>query len=290
MTLKAKNLVFIFLGILFCLNILAWLIVFDLNKPKLLGVNFFDIGQGDAIFIETPQRHQILIDGGPSSAILEKLGKELPFYDRSIDLIILTHPDPDHLNGLVEVLKSYKVELVGFNGAKGTNPAFSEFEKEIQKNKIPKIILFKGKRIWIGNKIHLDILSPLESFEGKEVRDFNTSSIVARLVFGQNEFLFTGDAPKSIERELVGSNLNLDSDVLKVAHHGSKTSSTEEFLEKVSPEIAVISVGKNNKYGHPHQEVLDRLEKYGIKVLRTDLQGDIKISSDGDKLKPLNFQ
>ena len=293
-----KNSLYIFFGILILLNILAWITIYDLSKPRFLEVIFFDIGQGDAIFIETPQRHQILIDGGPSPKILEKLGKELPFYDRSVDLIILTHPDPDHLNGLVEVLKSYKVDLVAFNGARGTNPAFAEFEKQILKKHIPVAILYSGKKIRVGDKISLDILAPFESFEGKEVRDFNTSSIVARLVFGENEFLFTGDAPKSIEKELSQSDINLESDILKVSHHGSKTSTTDIFLEKVLPEIAVISVGANkevknpdcdnkerNKYGHPHCEVLERLAKYDITVLRTDEVGDIKIISDGAILK-----
>jgi competence protein ComEC len=306
---RVKNFLYFILGTLICSNILAWFVLFDLSRPQALEVTFFDVGQGDAIFIETPERHQILIDGGPSSKILEKLGKEMPFYDRSIDLIILTHPDPDHLNGLVDVLKSYKVGLVGFNGAKGTNPAFSEFEKQIIERKIPVVILYNGKKIKIGSipaeggttsiepgsrtighpeqssgvgeELFFDILSPSVSFEGKKVSDFNTSSIVAKLVYGQNEFIFTGDAPKSIEKTLVESNLDLDSDILKVGHHGSKTSTTDVFLDKVSPDIAVISVGKDNQYGHPHLEVLERLEKYGIKILRTDQNGDIKIFSDG---------
>ncbi len=295
---STQNLLYFILGILICLNILAWIAAGNLNRPQFLEVTFFDVGQGDAIFIETPERHQILIDGGPSSKILEKLGKEMPFYDRSIDLIILTHPDPDHLNGLVDVLKSYKVGLIGFNGAKGTNPAFAEFEKQILKKKVPVVTLFLGKRIQIGEELFFDIFSPQESFAGKEVSDFNTSSIVAKLVYDQNEFLFTGDAPKSIEKILAESNLDLDSDVLKVGHHGSKTSTTDIFLDKVSPAIAVISVGANkevkspdcdnkerNAYGHPHCEVLERLEKYGIKILRTDQNSDVKIFSDGENLR-----
>ena len=262
-------------------NILAWTTVYDLNKPELLEVNFFDVGQGDAIFVETPGFRQILIDGGPDSTILEKLSREMPFWDRTIDLIILTHPDPDHLNGLIQVLKSYKVNLVGFNGAKGDNPSFSEWQKLITENKIPLTVLSKGKRIWLTKEIFLDVLSPKESFEGREIKDFNSSSIVARLVYNENEYFFTGDAPKSIEKELIESGVNLESDVLKVAHHGSKTSTTEEFLEKVKPEIAVISVGENNRYQHPHQEVLETLAKYGIRTLRTDLDNDIKIISDG---------
>ena len=284
MQLKTKNFVFGIFILLFCLNILAWLAVYELNRPKLLEVNFFDVGQGDAIFIETPRLHQILIDGGPSTKVLEKLGKNMPFWDRTIDLVILTHPDPDHLNGLVEVLRNYEIGMVAFNGAKGTNPAFAEFENEISRKQIPTAILFKGKRILVENKIYLEILAPLESFEGEEVKDFNSSSIVAKLIYGQNGFLFTGDTTRSIEKELAESNINLASDVLKVAHHGSRTSSSEIFLEKVFPQIAVISVGKDNSYGHPHQEVLDVLKKYA-KILRTDLEGDIKILCDSQSLK-----
>ncbi len=284
MQLKTKNFVFGIFIVLFCLNILAWLGVYELNRPKLLEVNFFDVGQGDSIFIVSPQLRQILIDGGPSSKVLEKLGENMPFWDRTIDLVILTHPDPDHLNGLVEVLKNYEIGLVAFNGARGTDPAFTEFENEISQKHIPTTILFKGKKILVGDKIYLEILAPLESFEGKEVKDFNSSSIVARLVYGQNELLFTGDTTKSIEKELAEKNINLASDVLKVAHHGSRTSTSEIFLEKVMPQIAVISVGKDNPYGHPHQEVLDILNKYA-KILRTDLEGDIKILCDSQSLK-----
>jgi len=282
MQTKERNFVLGIFIILLGLNILAWTGVYELSKPKVLTVDFFDVGQGDSIFIETPQRHQILIDGGPSSKVLSKLSENMPFWDRTIDLVILTHPDPDHLNGLVDVLKSYKVGLVAFNGAEGEVVAFSEFKNEIAKKHIPTVVLFSGKKILIGNKICLNILAPFENFEGKKVKDFNSSSIVAKLVYGESKFLFTGDAPKSIEDELVEKNINLSANVLKVGHHGSRTSTGEIFLQKISPQYAVISVGKNNSYGHPHQEVLERLEKYGIKIFRTDFNGDIKFISNGN--------
>jgi len=311
---RRKNIPFIALGILFIANILVWTVVFDLNRPRVLEVNFFDVGQGDAIFVETPKRTQILIDGGPSSKIIEKLGKEMPFYDRSIDLIISTHPDSDHLSGLIDVLKRYKVNLVAFNGAKSLRPEFIEWESQILKKKIPTKVLKKSQRILIGDNLYFEILAPLENFEGREVSDFNTSSIVTKMVFGKNSFLFTADAPQSIEEKLVKENANLDynpptahqgidlnSDILKVSHHGSRTATTESFLKSVTPEIAVIQVsgdqkvkGKDcdnkerNQYGHPHCEVLERLEGYGIKVFRTDKDGDIKIVSDGNNLRITN--
>jgi competence protein ComEC len=282
---RIKKLVFPLFSLLVVLNSLAWIVVYNLSKPQFLEVDFFDVGQGDSIFIETPQKYQILIDGGPSSRIIEKLGKVMPFYDRSLDLVILTHPDSDHLTGLIDVLKNYKVNLIGFTGVVSPNPEFIEWKFQISAKKIPQVVLKKNEKIIIGKEVYMYILAPLESFEGREVKDFNSSSIVARLVFKNSSFLFTGDMPKSVEKALVENKSNIDSDVLKIGHHGSKNSTSDIFLQAVTPEIAVIQVGKNNPYGHPHQEVLNRLQNYGIKILRTDQDSDIKIISDGENFK-----
>jgi len=281
---KDKNFIFGIFGILFLLNILAWLAVYDLSRSHFLEVNFFDVGQGDAIFIETPERHQILIDGGPDSTILEKLAKEMPFWDRTIDLIILTHPDTDHLRGLIEVLKKYKVENILWTGVVKDTSGYKEWLNSIQNEKAIIKIAQAGQRI-ITSRTVLDILYPFENLAGQEVKNINDTSIVAKLAFGGISFLFTGDIYESVERKLAESGTNLDSNILKVAHQGSKTSNSEEFIKRVSPEIAVISVGKNNRYGHPHQAVLDILERYGITVFRTDTDGDIKIISDGRELR-----
>ena len=284
----AREVSFFVLGLLFFLNILAWLAVYDLNKPQLLEVNFFNVGQGEAIFIETPSRHQILIDGGPSSLILEKLAESLPFWDRTIDLIILTHPEHDHLAGLIEVLKRYKIENILWTGIVRDTSEYNEWVKLI-KNEGAKIkIAQASQRINLSTyevNRHIDILYPFENLEGQEFENSNNTSIVAKLIFGENSFLFTGDAYQSVEKKLVSRGWGLNSDVLKVGHHGSKTSTSEEFIKQVSPEIAVISVGKDNPYQHPHQETLDTLEKYGIKILRTDKNGDIKIICDSQSLK-----
>jgi len=282
---KAKNLIYSILGFLFFLNILAWLAVYDLNKSQFLEVNFFNVGQGDAILIETPQRHQILIDGGPSSVILEKLSKEMPFWDRTIDLIILTHPERDHLAGLIEVLKRYQVENILWTGIVRDTPEYQEWQKLIKEENAKIFIAKSGQKIkWSRTVLdHFEVLHPFENLEGQEFKDSNNTSVIAKLVFGENSFLFTGDAYKSTEQELIDRGVDLNSDVLKVGHHGSKTSSSEEFIKNVSPEIAVISVGKDNTYGHPNPEVLETLKKYGIRILRTDLDGDIEIISDGTK-------
>jgi competence protein ComEC len=286
--MRRKKDVFVVLGILFGLNILAWLAVYDLNKPQLVEVIFFDVGQGEAIFIETPSRHQILIDGGPGSLILEKLAESLPFWDRTIDLIILTHPEHDHLAGLIEVLKRYKVENILWTGVLKDTAEYKEWQRLIREERAETVIAKAGQKIILSNSelnIFIDVLYPLEDLEGQEPKNSNNTSIVAKLIFGENSFLFTGDAYKSVEEELVDKKTDLASDVLKVGHHGSKTSSSEEFIKKVSPEIAVISAGKDNLYQHPHQETLDTLEKYGIKILRTDKDGDIQILCDSQSLK-----
>ena len=268
---------------LICFNILAWIAVYDFSQLPFLKVIFFDVGQGDAGFIETPQRHQILIDGGPGSVILEKLGKSMPFYDRTIDLIILTHPEFDHLSGFNEVLKKYKVSNILWTGIVRDTAEYKEWEKLIEEEKTEIFIAKAGQKILWESETnnYMEVLYPFENLEGKVFEDSNNTSIISKLVFGKNSFLFTGDAYKNVEGELINKKAEIDSDVLKVSHHGSKTSSSEEFIKSVSPQIAVISAGIGNKYGHPHQEVLELLEKYGIRVLRTDEDGDIKIISDG---------
>jgi len=282
MFVSNRNIIFSILGVLALANFLAWNIVFDLSSRNFLEVNFFDISQGDAIFIETPSKHQILIDGGPDSTILEKLSKEMPFWDRSIDLIILTHPERDHLVGLIEVLKKYQVENILWTGIIRDTAEYKEWLELIRKEKAGIKIVKSGQKITMSPGLAvMEILYPLENLEDREFKDSNNTSIVAKLVFGQNSFLFTGDIYKSVEKDFLDKMVDVNSNVLKVAHHGSKTSSSEEFIKEVSPEIAIISVGKGNSYGHPHKEVLDILTKYGIKILRTDENGDIKIISDG---------
>ena len=283
MRYRKKNFLKILLLFLLFANFLAWLAVYDLSWHRPLEVVFFDIGQGDSIFIETPWKHQILIDGGPSSKVLEKLAKEMPFWDRTIDLVILTHPEKDHVSGLIEVLKSYKVENILWTGVVTDSFQYKEWLKRLELEGAEIKIAKAGQKIRAG-KVLLDILHPLENLENQKIKNLNNTSIVIRLSFFQNSFLFTGDIFQSREKKIIEQGIPLNSDVLKVGHHGSKTSTAEEFLKAVTPEIAVISVGENH-YGHPHQEVLDRLAEAGAKLLRTDREGDIKIISNGSKLK-----
>lgn len=277
-----KKIVLLILGGLILTDVLAFYAIWDLNQANELEVIFFDVGQGDSIFIETQGKYQILIDGGPDSTILEKLGKEMPFYDRTIEMVVLTHPDHDHMAGLLEVLERYKINYILWTGVIKNTSEFNKWQELIKREEAEIIIAQSGQKLEF-NKVYLDILYPLENLEGKEFSNVNNTSIVSRLVFKNHSFLFTGDIEKSVEKELMATEAALSSDILKVAHHGSKTSSSEEFIQSVKPELAVISCGKENKYNYPHLEVLDIFKNFAItNILRTDINGDIKIVSDGN--------
>jgi len=264
---------------LFITAIIVWIFVFAQENKGLLEIVFFDVGQGDAEFIETPSKQQILIDGGPDMSVLEKLGKAMPFYDRYIDLVILTHPEQDHMNGLIEVIKRYNIGAIITSGVIRDTQEYKEWINIIKQRNIPVYAVKAGEVLDLGDNVKMEILYPLESFYTKELSDTNKTSVVAKLVYGNFETLFTGDIEKSSETELVNSGEDISADIIKIAHHGSKTSTTEAFLNAVNAFLAVIEVGKDNSYGHPHQEVLDRLKN--LEILQTAQKGDIKIISNG---------
>lgn len=271
----------IFLGVLAFGVAAVWYAVFYFADAGNLRVTFFDVGQGDAIFIEAPGGNQILVDGGPDDRILARLGSVLPFWDRSVDLLVLTHPHADHLAGLIAVLGRYDVGVVMTSGAAHTTPEYEEWERILTKRGMPVTAARKGQRVDAGNGVILDILSPAEDAAAAAGHPHD-ANIVARLLYGETTVLLTGDAERALEYRLVfESPALLDSDILKVGHHGSKTSSSEEFLKTVSPDIAIVSAGRKNKYGHPHADVMERFKKLGIAVRRTDTDGDIVIKSDG---------
>jgi len=262
---------------LFFANFFIWKEVFSFGK---LEVVFFDVGQGDSIFIQTSQGHQVLIDGGPSDAVLEKLGREMPFWDRSLDAVMLTHPDYDHLKGLIYVLEKYEVDNIVWTGVEKETKVYSDWIDGLEGKNV--FIAQRGKEIRMG-ETSLYIFHPFSNLEGERVESSNETSIVSQLVFGENEFVFMGDVYKKQEDDLLirSDFKSLVCDVLKLAHHGSKNSSSLGFLSVLEPSLAVISVGENS-YGHPHQEVLSNLKELGIMVLRTDQKGDIKIIANSN--------
>lgn len=259
--------------------ILVWFNVFAQETDDILEVYFFDVGQGDSIFVETPAGRQILIDGGPDKMVLEKLNQVMPFYDRTIDLVVSSHPDADHLTGLINVLEYFEIGHILTSGLKKEAAVYQKWRELIAEKNIPLTLAQTGQRIIIEDRVILEVLWPDQGQVGSFSKPTNNASVVGRLIYGQTEFLLAGDIEKKVESQLVNRNLDLEADVLKIPHHGSKSSASDGFIKAVSPQISVISVGQNNRYSHPHQEVLERLKK--TLILRTDRNGDIEIKTDG---------
>lgn len=263
---------------------IALFLFFPKSKSN-LEVIFLDVGQGDSILIKSPFGQNVLIDGGPDNSVLSGLGKEFSWLDREIDLMILTHPHDDHVTGLIEVLKRYKVEKVLYTGALHNSPNYLKWLEIIREKKISLVIADKKQKIVLGEGLVLEIIYPDKSFLYEYSPNLNNTSIVARLIHGKNSFLFTGDIEEETELELLSKNIDLGAKVLKIAHHGSDTSSLEEFLEAVNPEIVFIPVGIENSFGFPSLRVLRRLEVRNIKIFRADQDGVVKIISNGQEFK-----
>lgn len=268
--------------------VLAFLV--DSKSEDGLKIYFFDIGQGDSIFIETESKKQILVDGGPDNRVIQKLSEVMSFWDRTIDLVILTHPDHDHIGGLPEVLKRYKVSGIIETGVQCEKAECKVWNDLKEKEKAVIILPKLGDSIVIDENTKLLILNPFDSIAGEKISRANNTSIVAKFIYGNHNILLTGDIEKQIEEKLVLAGIDIDSDYLKIPHHGSKTSTTEEFLENTSPFMAFISLGRKNSYGHPHEEVISRLEKRNIKYYRTDELGTILLSCKLDELCKIKTQ
>jgi len=279
------------------LGLLALLVWRQLPDKKLRLV-VCDVGQGEAILVSW-QSYQLLVDGGPDNSVLSCLGKNMAFWDRRIEVVVLTHPEADHMTGLIEVVRRYEVGQ--FVAAKMVNdiPEYWQLKKAVVEKGVEVKELIKGDELRLGS-VKLKVLWPwkrgseLLAWEKADEKaavlgsksyqgDVNEMSVVLEGSFGEFDWLLTGDIGEKEELELVREGLVRDIELLKVGHHGSKYSSSEVWLRQVSPEVAVISVGKKNRFGHPTEVVLDRLEKLGVRVLRTDEMGMIKVVSDGQQ-------
>ncbi len=247
---------------------LSIVIAFQSSAP--LQVVFLDVGQGDATLI-SQGNIQILIDGGrDGKVLLAKLGRFMPFWDRHIEAVIVTHPDADHIGGVAAVLRRYRVDTYLSNGAEVDSAVFEDLQLALAASpSTHQAVIGTGSRLVFPQGGELSTLFPATG-NARGSRQTNEESVVTRLVFGETSFLFLGDLP----REEVVLPEAPETDILKVAHHGSKYSTSLEWLERTRPQTAVISVGKNS-YGHPAQEVLERLHQSGVETLRTDHQGDI---------------
>jgi len=297
MDAKSKLLLF------FAINFIGLGLLLIIQSSANLGKLRFiacDVGQGDGMLIITPSGKQIVVDGGPGNRIVDCLSQKIPFWDRKIEMILLTHPQKDHIEGLVDVLKKYEVGVIASSGVKQDSETFKAWEDAVSAEKSKVHTAKAGDRLILDSvqarlpateaagsvgqgRTLMQILWPtrqmLDVWKTSPPSDLNDSSIVLRLEFGSFCAYLTGDIPKETLQNLIDKNCQ----ILKVSHHGSKTGTNEEILEKVGPEVAVVQVGKNS-YGHPHKDVLDLLRAKEVKTLRNDIKGLIEIDFDGKKL------
>lgn len=281
----------IIIGILvfvFIFSVYANFRYYNETIPGLLKVAVLDVGQGDAIYIETPSGNQVLIDGGPasdfygggSSVILNRLSEIMPFNDRDINVLVATHPHADHIQGLIKVLERFEIDMVIDSGAtydSSTYTNWSEARKKADQYKIAK----RGDALDLGDDVTLEFLYP-ETNTKISKNKAHDKMLVAMLKYRDFNFLLTGDIEGYNELKLTDDNGEpVKAQFLKVAHHGSRNSTTDDFLNKISSHFAFISVASKNRYGHPHRQTLDRLDKNDVQYYRTDKNGTISLVTDG---------
>lgn len=262
--------------------LLIWLAVLSLPDGR-LRVAFLDVGQGDAILITLPDGRQMLIDGGPSPTELNwRLGQQMPFWDRTLELVINTHPDADHLAGLVSLPERYRLEQALVTDVEADSQLFQEWETELTDIQLTPIVGQAGMQLALGHGITATLISPGPALAG--IAEPNNRSLVLHLQYGRVSFLLPGDIEAEVERRLVLSGQLPKATVLKSPHHGSKTSSSQAFLAAVDPQLVIISVGEDNRFGHPAPEVLERYAAFGLPILRTDQRGTVEFVTDGRRL------
>lgn len=245
-------------------------------------VAFLDVGQGDAIFIEAENGAQMLVDAGAGSDVLRELPKVMGVFDRTIDLVLVTHPDADHVGGMGAVLRRYAVAATLATEQAADTPSYDAFRDAVYAEHSARANMRQGSIIRLADSVSFEVLYPQGAMDGLATND---GSIVGMLHAGQIDFLLMGDASQWVERELVKQyGPKLRSAVLKVGHHGSKTSTAPEFVEMTAPAVAIISAGADNRYGHPHEQTLATLAHFAVPVLSTMEEGTIVLATDGKRV------
>lgn len=274
------KIIILFIATIICAFV--WYAVYREDRGGILTISFLDVGQGDAIFIDAPNGNQVLIDGGPDKKVLRSLSNVMPFYDRSIDLVALSHPHTDHVAGLLSIFPRYLVSGFLESGVSMKTPEYVSLKDVVKDSGARSIEALRGMKIDLGGGAIVEVLLPGEN---SSKVDPHEGMMVLRLVYGEASYFLTGDLEKGIENMLVYiDGKKLESNVLKVGHHGTKNGTYEALLGNVKPDYAIISVGAKNMYGHPAPETLQRLEDFGISILRTDEEGTITFKSDGQKM------
>lgn len=245
------------------------------NPTGHLQVHFLDVGQGDSALLISPSGRTVLIDGGPDLSALERIGEVLPLSDRTIDLLILSHPDPDHFAAFGEILRRYEVGALLIPPIESTEERYLALLAIARERRVPLVIADPARDMVFGDGLTLDVLWPPNP---PPIREDNDSSIVLRASFGTGSVLFTGDLSERAEAKMLLDGIDVSAQVLKVGHHGSRFSSSDAFLAAVHPRLAVISVGKDNHYGHPSPETLERLRVRGIPMRETMEEGTIDLT------------
>ncbi|MBI2524114.1 MBL fold metallo-hydrolase [Candidatus Peregrinibacteria bacterium] len=247
----------------------------SLLPSSALRVHVFDVGQGDSILLTSPSGKHILVDGGPDLSLVSHLAKVLPFFDRTIDLLIITHPNTDHLTALPNILQHYDVRAALLSRAPSSLPLYQEILGILVQKGIPILPPRPGIDIHLGDGVTLDTLWPPESPKNGGSNDLNNASVVVRAISGGRSILLAGDIEEKAEMAILASGADLHTTILKVAHHGSKTSTSTGFLLASAPQAAIISVGRNNMYKHPHPSIIARLLHFGITITTTAENGTI---------------
>src|SRR3989338_1594807 len=281
-----KTKIFLTLAVIFAG--LGLLLIFSFQNLGKFRLIFCDVGQGDGMLLVSHSGKQIIVDGGPGTKIVDCLSANMPFWDRTVELVVATHAQKDHIEGLLEVLARYKVGMIAETKVNNGSELYRAWEKAVENEKTKVYVAKAGDKLSIdakqGQTLSIDILWPdagkLAVWQSSPPSDLNESAIVLRVNYGQLCAYLTGDIPKETLQGLIDRQCQ----VLKIYHHGSKTGTNDQVLDAAKPAVAIIQVGKNS-FGHPHKEVLDLLQSKGVKILRNDTNGIIEVDSDGKSYK-----